>query len=87
MNRRHFLHSSTAAAGSLLLPQWTAAAADLAPYRGFLDARIRLDRVRRLLDSVAGVPAADLADTRLIPGDAVLREFIGGSTIQIPHNE
>jgi uridine kinase len=63
------------------------AAADLAPYRGFLDARIRLDRVRRLLDSVAGVPAADLEDTRLIPGDAVLREFIGGSTIQIPHNE
>jgi uridine kinase len=63
------------------------ATADLAPYRGFLDARIRLDRVRRLLDSVAGVPAADLEDTRLIPGDAVLREFIGGSTIQIPHNE
>jgi uridine kinase len=63
------------------------AAADLAPYAGFLDARIRLDRVRRLLDSVAGVPAADLEDTRLIPGDAVLREFIGGSTIQIPHNE
>ena len=63
------------------------APADLAPYAGFLDARIRLDRVRRLLDSVAGVPAADLEDTRLLPGDAVLREFIGGSTIQIPHNE
>ena len=30
MNRRHFLQSSTAAAGSLLLPQWTSAAADLA---------------------------------------------------------
>ena len=23
----------------------------------------------------------------LIPGDAVIREFIGGSTIQIPQNE
>jgi TldD protein len=30
MNRRLFLHSSTAAAGSLLLPQWRLAAADLA---------------------------------------------------------
>lgn len=30
MNRRHFLQSSTVAAGSLLLPQWTVAAADLA---------------------------------------------------------
>lgn len=29
MNRRLFLHSSTAAAGSLLLPQWRLAAADL----------------------------------------------------------
>jgi len=36
---------------------------------------------------VGGVPAADLEDTRLLPGDAVLREFIGGSTIKIPHNE
>ena len=30
MNRRHFLHSSTAAAGSLILPHWKLAAADLA---------------------------------------------------------
>lgn len=30
MNRRHFIQSSTVAAGSLLLPQWTVAAADLA---------------------------------------------------------
>lgn len=63
------------------------AEADLAPYAGFLDARIRLDRVRRLLERVEGVPAAALDGTALIPGDAVLREFIGGSTIQIPHNE
>lgn len=30
MNRRHFLQSSTVATGSLLLPQWTLAAAELA---------------------------------------------------------
>jgi TldD protein len=30
MNRRHFLQSTTVATGSLLLPQWTLAAADLA---------------------------------------------------------
>jgi uridine kinase len=58
---------------------------DFAPYAGFLDARIRYERVKKLLDAVAGV---DEATTRqVIPGDAVIREFIGGSTIQIPHNE
>jgi len=56
-------------------------AAALDAYPGFLDARIRHERVRRLLESVAG------ADAAVVPGDAVLREFIGGSTIQIPHNE
>jgi uridine kinase len=55
--------------------------AALDAYPGFLDARIRLGRVRRLLESVAGT------DESLVPGDAVLREFIGGSTIPIPHNE
>jgi hypothetical protein len=58
---------------------------DFAPYAGFLDARIRYERVKKLLDAVAGV---DEATTRqVIPGDAVIREFIGGSTIRIPHNE
>jgi uridine kinase len=58
-----------------------------ADYAGFLDARIRYERVRTLLESVEGFTLAQMADTRLIPGDAVIREFAGGSTIQIPHNE
>jgi hypothetical protein len=37
MNRRFFLHTSTAAAGSLLLPQWRLAAADLASREPLLD--------------------------------------------------
>src|SRR5207247_2482795 len=56
-------------------------------YRGFLDAQIRYQRVKRLLDSVESLSRQDCQDTSLIHGDAVLREFIGGSTIQIPHNE
>lgn len=56
-------------------------------YRGFLDARIRYDRVKQLLGSVAGLRPDQVADPGLIPGDAVIREFIGGSTIAIPHNE
>jgi uridine kinase len=59
----------------------------LANYAGFLDARIRYDRTRSLLESVAGFTPAQVADTNFIPGDAVIREFIGGSTIKIPHNE
>ena len=54
-------------------------------YRGFLDAQIRYRRIATLFESVAGVTPDQLAS--LIPGDAVIREFIGGSTIQIPHNE
>lgn len=58
---------------------------DFAPYAGFLDAQIRYERVKHLLESVEG---ADFATTeKIIPGDAVIREFIGGSTIKIPHNE
>ncbi|MGO8838059.1 MAG: hypothetical protein ACLQAH_06195 [Limisphaerales bacterium] len=60
---------------------------DFAPYAGFLDARIRYDRVKALLESVEGFTKQQLAAGGLIPGDAVIREFIGGSTIQIPHNE
>ena len=54
-------------------------------YSGFLDAQIRYRRVKMLLESVTGVTRDELAG--LLPGDAVIREFIGGSTIQIPHNE
>jgi uridine kinase len=58
-----------------------------APYAGFLDARIRYDRVKALLESVEGFTEKQVASWEFIPGDAVIREFIGGSTIQIPHNE
>ena len=60
---------------------------DVAAYPGFLDARIRQDRIRTLLASVHGLTHEQAASPNLIPGDAVIREFIGGSTIQIPHNE
>jgi uridine kinase len=66
-----------------LLPQ----PEEFEPYRGFLDARIRYERVKNLLESVEGVSQAQLQTHEIIPGDAVVREFIGGSTIQIPHNE
>jgi uridine kinase len=62
-------------------------AEDFDAYPGFLDARIRFERVRSLLDSVTGLEMEAMATAELIPGDAVLREFIGGSTIKIPHNE
>jgi len=58
-----------------------------ADYPGFLDARIRYERIRALLESVTGFTPAQVADLNFIPGDAVIREFIGGSTIPIPHNE
>ncbi len=58
-----------------------------AEYKGFLDARIRYDSVHQLLNSVAGLSEEQVGDHRILPGDAVLREFVGGSTIKIPHNE
>lgn len=60
---------------------------DFQSYGGFLDARIRYERVKTLLESVAGLEKKHTADYGIIPGDAVVREFIGGSTIKIPHNE
>ena len=57
------------------------------PYAGFLDARIRYDRIKSLLESVEGFAEQQLSTGDLIPGDALVREFIGGSTIKIPHNE
>jgi uridine kinase len=56
-------------------------------YGGFLDARIRYERVKQLLESVEGLTKEQVTGHELIPGDAVVREFIGGSTIKIPHNE
>jgi len=60
---------------------------DFHDYAGFLDARIRYERVKRLLESVEGIKMEQVTSYDIIPGDAVLREFIGGSTIKIPHNE
>jgi uridine kinase len=59
---------------------------DFDAYKGFLDAEIRYGRIASLLSTVQSVPKALLESYELIPGDAVVREFIGGGTIQIPHN-
>src|SRR6266404_8505019 len=56
-------------------------------YGGFLDAQIRYERVKALLESVAGLERSEVEAYDIIPGDSVIREFIGGSTIKIPHNE
>jgi len=63
------------------------APADFQSYAGFLDARIRYDRVRNLLDSVEGLSREQVGNYDIVPGDTVIREFIGSSTIKIPHNE
>jgi uridine kinase len=60
---------------------------EMQQYPGFLDAQIRYDRVKRLLESVEGLTLQQATDPEILPGDAVIREFIGGSTINIPHNE
>ena len=60
---------------------------DFREYAGFLDATIRYHRVKRLLDSVKGFTMEQVVAHDIIPGDALIREFIGGSTIPIPHNE
>jgi uridine kinase len=60
---------------------------DFQSYTGFLDARIRYERVKGLLETVAGIDKHQARSCSLIPGDAVIREFIGDSTIRIPHNE
>jgi uridine kinase len=57
------------------------------PYGGFLDARIRYDRVKRLLESVEGFSREQVDSYDVIPGDSVIREFVGKSTVKIPHNE
>ncbi|MCX7887181.1 MAG: ATP cone domain-containing protein [Verrucomicrobiae bacterium] len=60
-------------------------AEDLAEYEGFLDARIRQRRISALMESVVGLTTEEVE--ALVPGDALVREFIGGSTVPIPHNE
>jgi uridine kinase len=60
---------------------------EFSSYAGFLDARIRYERVRDLLESVAGLEKSQVSGYDIIPGDAVVREFVGGGTIKIPHNE
>ncbi len=58
---------------------------DFANYEGFLDAQIRYARVCELLDAVQALTKAEVDE--LVPGEAPIREFIGGSTIKIPHND
>jgi len=60
---------------------------DLESHGQFLDARIRFEHVQRLLSTVAALSREELMRPDLIPGDALMREFIGGSTLRIPHNE
>ncbi|HNR23839.1 MAG TPA: ATP cone domain-containing protein [Candidatus Bipolaricaulis anaerobius] len=60
---------------------------EVAPYDTFLDARIRYRRIGSLLGQVAGLTLWEAEDHALIPGDHLVREFIGGTTLQIPHNE
>ncbi len=60
---------------------------DFREYAGFLDAKIRYHRVKALLDSVEGFTKEQVAAYAIIPSDAIIREFVGGSTIPIPHNE
>ncbi len=60
---------------------------EMAEYAGFLDAQIRYRYIKSLLESVEGLDRSIAKDYTLIPGEAIIREFIGGSTIQIPHNE
>jgi len=60
---------------------------DLEQYASFLDARIRFRRISRLLASVNGFTMEQVHDPAFIPGDSIVREFVGGSTVRIPHNE
>ena len=60
---------------------------DFERYTGFLDAHIRYQKLRQLLQSLQGLSQLELNSYDLIPGDAVIREFIGGSTVKVPHNE
>jgi uridine kinase len=56
----------------------------LRAYGQLMDARLRFLRIRGLL---ASVEPLDEATIQAIPGESVIREFIGGSTLKIPHND
>lgn len=60
---------------------------EVAPYDTFLDARLRYRRIANLLSQIAGLTLWEAEDHALLPGDHLVREFIGGSTLKIPHNE
>jgi uridine kinase len=60
---------------------------DFEPYSGFLDAEIRYRKAKGVLETIEGLSPELLASHSVIPGDAVVREFIGGSTLRIPHND
>ena len=60
---------------------------DLGQYAGFLDAQIRYRYLKGILESVEGLDKSISKNYDIIPGEAVIREFIGGSTVKIPHNE
>lgn len=57
---------------------------ELEAYSQLLDPQIRWKRLRGHLDRVEAM--VDIGPD-VIPGDCVIREFIGGSTIQVPHND
>lgn len=50
-----------------------------------LDSYLRVKRIRKIFDTIADVPI-DLCE-KLVPADCHLREFIGGSYYDVPHNE
>ncbi|PKK90621.1 MAG: hypothetical protein CVV64_09700 [Candidatus Wallbacteria bacterium HGW-Wallbacteria-1] len=50
-----------------------------------LDAFLRVKRIRTIFDSLVDIPK-EMCD-ELIPADCHIREFIGGSVYEIPHNE
>ena len=57
---------------------------ELEAYSQLLDPQIRLRRLSRVLNEVE---AMDDIGYDVIPGECVIREFIGGSTIKVPHND
>src|SRR5260221_5410622 len=89
----HVINTGSAFELALLKPFFSGAQSqlpspeDLGTYHGFMDAEIRYRRICQLLESVEGVSQEELQAYELLPGDTVLREFIGGSTIAVPHND
>jgi uridine kinase len=57
---------------------------DMVRYRHLFDSSIRFQRLQELLPKVQSMPQAMMDK---IPGDCVVREFIGNSTLKIPHND